>query len=797
MIAPRWRKVLADLTSSRTRTILASLSIAVGVFAVGMVSGAYVIIQHDLDADYASVTPHGAVLYAMPFDDELVRAAGREPGVEFAEGRSSVPARAQKADGTWYPIAFTSIPALDEMHIDRLRIDEVLNTSLAEDEIYIERSSRAVLGVNLGDRLTVELQDKRTRRLTVAGFVHDVTAFPAFATGQAAAYVSPLTLENLGGSEQYDQMLLTVAEGKNDEAHVKEVAHRVAERIEKTGRIVYVTLVYKPGEHPFRSTVQALLVLLLGLGVLSVLLSAFLVTNTITALLSQQIRQIGVMKSIGARRHQIFGMYLTLVLLLGFMALVIAMPLAALTSYGLSQFIAGFLNFNLSGFRIPLASALLQLVVALVVPLLAAVIPVRNGARITVREAVTSYGLSGGIFGQGWIDHVLERIRGLSRPLLISLRNTFRRKARLLLTLSTLTLGGAIFIAVFNVRTAINQTVSETLGYFLSDINVSFPTYNRISEVKKIAGEVPQIEGIEGWGIASGQVLSPDKSTGTDILIWGPPNDSHLIKPVLTSGRWLVAQDENAIVISNHLITQRPDLGVGSQIITRIGDQEDVWTVVGVAKMAGNFAMPFTYANYDYMTRLIHTVGRTTEYRAYLHERTPEAEAAAAQELEALYKAAGMPVASIQTGSEIRRQQSVATDVLIAFLLIMAALIALVGGLGLMGTMGMNVLERTREIGVLRAIGASDRSVIRLVLVEGMLIGVISWILAVILAIPISIILSAVVGIAFLTVPMDVAFSFDGFLIWLVLVLVLSALASVVPARRASRLTVREVLAYE
>jgi putative ABC transport system permease protein len=156
-----------------------------------------------------------------------------------------------------------------------------------------------------------------------------------------------------------------------------------------------------------------------------------------------------------------------------------------------------------------------------------------------------------------------------------------------------------------------------------------------------------------------------------------------------------------------------------------------------------------------------------------------------------------MPVASIQTGTQVRQQQAVATNVLIVFMLMMSALIALVGGLGLMGTMGMNVLERTREIGVMRAIGASDRAVTRLVLVEGMLIGVISWALAILLAIPISIALSNIVGLAFLTVPMQAAFSLDGYLIWLALVLSLSALASLLPARRASRLTVREVLAYE
>ncbi|NIV28059.1 MAG: FtsX-like permease family protein, partial [Anaerolineae bacterium] len=72
-------------------------------------------------------------------------------------------------------------------------------------------------------------------------------------------------------------------------------------------------------------------------------------------------------------------------------------------------------------------------------------------------------------------------------------------------------------------------------------------------------------------------------------------------------------------------------------------------------------------------------------------------------------------------------QNTATTNILVAFLLVMAVLIAMVGGLGLMGTMSMNVLERTREIGVMRAIGASDRAILQLVIVEGMLIGVISW----------------------------------------------------------------------
>jgi putative ABC transport system permease protein len=107
------------------------------------------------------------------------------------------------------------------------------------------------------------------------------------------------------------------------------------------------------------------------------------------------------------------------------------------------------------------------------------------------------------------------------------------------------------------------------------------------------------------------------------------------------------------------------------------------------------------------------------------------------------------------------------------------------------------VLERTREIGVMRAIGASNASVRQIFIVEGNIIGILSWVLGVILAYPVSKLLSDAVGRQFLSTPLDYTFSMSGVLIWLVVVIVLSALASFLPAWNASRLTVREVLAYE
>jgi putative ABC transport system permease protein len=136
-------------------------------------------------------------------------------------------------------------------------------------------------------------------------------------------------------------------------------------------------------------------------------------------------------------------------------------------------------------------------------------------------------------------------------------------------------------------------------------------------------------------------------------------------------------------------------------------------------------------------------------------------------------------------------------DILIYLLLFMAILIAIVGGLGLMGTMGMNVLERTREIGVMRSIGAKNGAIFQLMVVEGMLIGLISWGFAWLAAFPITHLLDFQLGTGMFRVPLQFTLSMQGLVLWLGLVLIISALASLVPARSAVRLTIRDVLAYE
>ncbi|MCZ7667512.1 MAG: hypothetical protein M5U34_10015 [Chloroflexi bacterium] len=102
----------------------------------------------------------------------------------------------------------------------------------------------------------------------------------------------------------------------------------------------------------------------------------------------------------------------------------------------------------------------MQVAVAIGVPLLAALYFIIAGTRITIREAISSYGLSSDNFTRkSWLNKLLEQLKGVPRPILLSLHNTFRRRLRLGLTLLTLTLAGAAVMAVISVRASMDATL--------------------------------------------------------------------------------------------------------------------------------------------------------------------------------------------------------------------------------------------------------------------------------------------------------------------------------------------------
>ena len=173
--------------------------------------------------------------------------------------------------------------------------------SPGRSEIIFSENLMNSTGFQVGDEIEIELPDGSTHYLTVVGLVSDQQSARPTSSGIVNAFVTLDTVRALGLGSYFNRILITVEGDGSDEAFIAKVAADVEDKIESHNRGVYQTEENKSNEHPMIDTILAMLGVLGALGVLITILSASLIVNTLNALLTQQLRQIGVMKLIGAR----------------------------------------------------------------------------------------------------------------------------------------------------------------------------------------------------------------------------------------------------------------------------------------------------------------------------------------------------------------------------------------------------------------------------------------------------------------------------------------------------------------
>jgi putative ABC transport system permease protein len=804
MIRPRWQKVLADLVGNPTRSLLVIASVAVGLFALGVMATIYAVSMADIQRGYQAHNPANIAIQTSLIPQGLVERIAEVDGVRQAQGVHLASSRLQTSPGKWIAIEIQGVNDPGEMQVNRLNL---LEGSLhpGDGEIILDSFKLPETNASLGDSITVELPSGNARQLKLVGVVQDQTvgAFRGgggFFNAPVQGYVNQNTLELLEKQfpKRFNNLYLTVDGDSSDTALLEEVSAAARDVLEKNDVRILSTALRSSTDHPNLFLARALLAVLVVIGVFVVLLSGFLITNTLQALLNQQVQQIGILKSVGARRVQIIGIYLALNLLYGLLALAIALPLSFQTAFWIVDFLTTEMNTSFFGFRILPGVILLETAVAILMPQLAALAPVLQGTSISVQEALSGIRQNHPP-NQGWLDRRISQLRNFSLLLVISLRNTFRRKGRLILTVLTLSLGGAVFIATFNVRVSLVDYLDRIVQYFLADVNITLDRPYRKDDIASLIMEVPGVKMVEGWAFARSELMLEDGSVGESVVLLAPPAESPLVKPILLDGRWIKPGDQNAITLSELFRDRFPDLQVGNTIRLRVNGKENDWVVVGFYQLAGKVSGFAAYTSYEYLSELTHQTGRSAAYRVVASQPglTNAQQAALGREIEAHLARSGIRVVDVTSGGQLSEASNDGFNVLTAFLLFLSLLTALVGSIGLTGTMSLNVMERTREVGVLRAIGASDRMLMFTVLVEGIFIGLISWILASLAAFPISILLSGAISQSVFGGPADFGYTPIGFLIWLFVVVILSVLASVMPARGATRLTIREVLAYE
>jgi putative ABC transport system permease protein len=797
ILKPRWTKVFSDLWDDKTRTILVVASIAVGVFAVGMIITALMILREDINTSYASANPANIEIWTDPFQGDLVRVIEKLPDVNEVEGRHIVSIRARRGDENWQGLKLIGISDLENMAINQHGIIE--GTQLpGKNEVILSQDMMNSTGYLVGDVIEIENPDGSAHQLTVVGLVSDQTSARPDTNATSNAFVTMDTVRSLGLGNNFNRLLITVDGDGSNEEFIASVTSDIEDKIEGQNRPVYRAEENKSNEHPMTDTILAMMGVLGALGILITILSVSLIINTLNAMMTQQLRQIGVMKLIGASSFQILGMYLSLIVVYGVIALVIAVPLGTLAGNALAGFVTNLMGAELQGFSIIPIAITMQVLLAFLIPLGSGFFPVNRGARTNVRRAISNYRPGNQATSRGLLNRSSRWVSWISRPILLSFRNTFRKKGRLILTIFTLTIAGAVFIGVFNVQASMNNLMDTLMQHFLGDVTINFNRPYNTSKVERDLLAVPGIVGVEGWGGAGGDILDENDDVMTSLAIIAPPQDSQLVDPDIVAGRWLEPGEKKALVISDTIYDYYPDLVPGDTLIVEIpGNREEAWEVVGIYRFVSMLGEPMAYANFEFITDKVNMPNQATSFRVITNHTDDASLQTLIQRIERQLDDKGYGVQSLEAGDTMREGATTGVNTLVIFLLIMALLTAFVGSIGLMGTMSINVLERTREIGVMRTIGAVDLVVMQSVVIEGLVIGLITWVIAIGLAYPISFALLNIIGQAMAGSSFALIFTPLGVGLWLAVVIVLSIIASVMPARNAARLTINEVLAYE
>jgi putative ABC transport system permease protein len=677
-----------------------------------------------------------------------------------------------------------------------------------EQTMLIERSSLSFLKPDsplseaIGQTVLIEMRNGKQRQIGIAGMVNDLSRVPTIYSNVIYGYITQDTLFKLDGSRGYNQLHFLVAEKRDEESYVQQVTQQVRDKMEVNGLTIVRKIIPDPGKHPLDGVIQSILLILQVLGVLSLFLSAFLVINSISGIMAQQVEQIGIMKAIGATPAQIMSIYLAIILIFGLLALTLALPLAIFATRAFTRFMATLLNFNLTSFEVPALVFALDLLAGLLVPLLAALIPILNASQMTVTQAIRHTSAKSHHFGVSLLDRLLNQLRGLLPSFLYAIRNIFRHKVRLALTLMSLTLASTIFIAVISVRASLLTTLDQIAGYWQEDIEIGFQREYRLSKVERAMANIPSITQFEGRIKKRGVRLWPDgHESKQNIMIWALSASNEFLKPQILAGRWLLPQDQNAIVINLDFQEEEGDLEIGSQIEIKIEGDEINLQVVGIVTgplIGGTaFRQPMAYINYPYLARAIGQMGSVNRILIDTTLKRPDIPLFIAKVIEEEFDSYGL---QIQTSESYTTRLALLQNqfgTIIILMLIMTILFAVVGGLGLMSMMSLSVLERTKEIGIVRAIGGSNAIVAEIVISEGIFIGLLTWLLGCLFALPLSQFMASMFGLAFIGYPLSHTFPINGILLWLVIIILLSALASYLPIRSALQLSVREMLAHQ
>jgi putative ABC transport system permease protein len=796
---PRYRKVIRDLTSDYSKNLMLVLAIAIGVFGIGSILGGYAVISREMTSNYMSTEPASATIELDGnISSTLLDSVRTFPGIKKAERRATIVGR-MKVNERWHPILFFVIDDFEKMEINKFRHISGATTP-ATGTMLVERTALTVMDAGEGDFITVRTPGGAQQTLKIAGVVHDPALAPAWQEEAGYGYITMATVKELGENPRFDLLRIQVAENEYSRQDITRKAEELADWLKQSGREIHEIQVPPPGKHPHQSQMEAVLSIFTVFSFMILLLGSILVATSMATLMVKQVRQIGVMKTIGGTSYQVAMMYFFMILVVCAVALLISIPLSRLAASGFYTQIATLLNLEITNASIPFRVPLIQIASGILIPLIAAAVPLIRGSRISVRAALDNYGVSSQ--KQNRWTAFLSRTNIFSDTYRLSLRNVFRQRTRLALTLGLLAAGGAMFMTALNVSDAWETNLKRIYTQRLYDQEIRLNERLAPDSIFHLIETIDGVSKVEGWDLASSSVVDktryevtktyPDKGHGS-FNILALPVPTQLLNPTVVEGTWLKTEGSNDVVLNQ--LARTSEMKIGDEVLLAIDGEPTRWKITGFTEDVGSPAT--AYVSIKTFAAIVGSFNEIGMLRIAYSDRSQGNARSKSRQVDDVLESSEIRVSSSIPVWLLHNAVAAHMKVLVNSLLAMAILMAIVGTLGLTSTISMNVLERTREIGVMRAIGATPKTIRWLIVWEGITIGVLSILIAFLVSIVLSYFMGEFIGHISFRTPLTLTISPVAIAIWVVLITTGSYLASVFPARRANKVTTREALAYE
>ena len=771
------RKAIADVTRRRLRTILVVLGIAVGVLGLTAINitSASLSASIAFSANWASAPDFSFNVQAV--DASLAPELAAVPNVKTVQFATHFTTR-WHTSSTPMSIGIVAFADLRDVKINTFEL--TAGRLPGPGEIVMESSDRQLQNFAIGDRVTIETASG-LQQLRVVGMVRTPGQPGAGFLSFATAYMSADALGQITGISSANHIDVQL----RNTAQVNATARALANVLRAHG--VVILSAFTPGNNTVKTASEAVFAITRVLAIIALMLTSFLIINTVTTLIAEQIKIIGTMKAIGGTRQKVMRSYLLSMGIYGIVGTALGIGLGIFAGYGFLSYLTNLFTLDLGSFQVTPGTLLISVVVGIGVPLLAAMLPLWLGTKITVRDAMTSYGVSNGKSAPTR-DRLEQRMTWISQTTQLGMRSIFRKRGRAALTLLALMISGIAFLSVSATSDLFTAGLNQFVDtYHMDALVATHPQpYDQVRAQMLAVPNVARVERFDDMFV---------KTAHGQFDLTGVETDTQMYRYRLIAGRWFQGDESNVLLISD-VVAGKLHLNVGDKVTFSDATDSATWTIIGEVfdhnnTLSGGTGITTIDDLYSF-DRL--PANLAAGFMVQVRDASPQAVERMANALDATLTRAGASP-NIQTVQQIMASNQSQFQIVTAILYGVSVIIGLIGLLGLFNTLTISVLERRREIGILRSMGGTSRGIARVFWTEGMSLALIAWVAALIVGIPAAYAFVSFIGSVLL--PLPFTFSPVMLAVMLAFILLIATFASLGPALSASRVRVSDILRYD